>query len=181
LEELGADLVRRRVAVIASIANITATRTVAATTNIPIVFNTGLDPVQAGLVVSLARPGGHVTGITTMNAGLGTKWLGLFHDLLPSATRFAVVVNPNDSTGVPFVGNAKTAASAKGWQIEALEVSTADEIDAAFASLAQKQAEALLIAPGTLFFEHVGQFATRALRDRVPAIYAFPLLPKPVD
>ena len=89
------DLVRRRVAVIAAMGN-TATLVAAKTKTIPIVFSTGSDPVQDGLVASLNQPGGNLTGITSLNRLIGTKWLGLFHDLLPSATRFAVLTNPND-------------------------------------------------------------------------------------
>jgi len=175
LPELAIDLIRGRVAVIATNANM---RAIAATTTIPIVFNIGIDPVQAGLVASLARPGGNVTGITTLNAELGAKWLGLFHDLLPNATRFAVLVNPNDLTQTPFAGNAKTVALAKGWQIEILEASTDGEIDTAFASIAQKRAEALLIAPGALFLERRLQLAALALRHVVPAVYAIPAFPE---
>jgi len=89
------DLVRRRVAVIAAAGN-PALRAAAATATIPIVFTIGFDPVQAGLIANFARPGANITGITTLNNVIGTKWLGLFHDLLPSATRFAVLTNPND-------------------------------------------------------------------------------------
>ena len=89
------DLVLRRVAVIAAMGN-PATRVAAMIKTIPIVFTIGTDPVQAGIVAGLARPGANITGITTLNALVGTKWLGLFHDLLPSATRFAVLTDPND-------------------------------------------------------------------------------------
>jgi len=174
LPELAADLVRRRVAVIASLGNLSGTRAIAATSMIPIVFNLGFDPVQAGLVASLARPGGNVTGITTMNAELGPKWLGLFHDLLPSATRFAVLINSNDPTQDTFTEGLKATALAKGWQIEILDAHTDSEIDTAFASYVQKRAEALLIAPGQLFLERRVQLATLATRHAVPAIYAIP-------
>jgi putative ABC transport system substrate-binding protein len=113
-----------------------------------------------------------------MNTELGAKWLGLFHDLLPSATRFAVLVNPKDPTQDPFAGNAKTAALAQGWQIEILDASTDGEIDVAFASLIEKRAEVLLIAPGVLFFERRLQLAALALRHAVPTIYAIAAFPE---
>jgi putative ABC transport system substrate-binding protein len=175
LPELMVDVARKRVAVIAYNGD---TRALATITTIPIVFNIGFDPVQADLVASFARPGGNVTGITTMNTELGAKWLGLFHDLLPSATRFAALVNPNDPTQAPFAGNAKIAALAKAWQIEILEASTDGQIDTAFAIFAQKRAEALLIAPGSLFLERRSQLAALALRHAVPAIYAIPAFPE---
>jgi putative ABC transport system substrate-binding protein len=153
-------------------------RLLAGTKTIPIVFNIGIDPVQAGILTSLSRPGGNVTGITTMNTELGAKWLGLFHDLLPGAKHFAALVNPNDATQTPFAGNAKTAALAKGWQIEILEASTDGEIDAAFMSLVEKRAEALLIAPGALFLERRFQLAALALRHAVPTIYAIAAFPE---
>ena len=112
------DLVRRRVAVIAATGSDTPTRVAAATSTIPIVFTSGFDPVQAGLVASLARPGANITGITTLNALVGTKWLGLFHDLLPSATRFTVLTNPNDRGEESIAENIRPVASAKGWQIQ---------------------------------------------------------------
>jgi putative ABC transport system substrate-binding protein len=167
------DLVRRRVAAIAATGN-TVTRVAAATKAIPIVFTVGIDPVQAGIVTSLARPGANITGITTLNGVIGTKWLGLFHDLLPSATRFAVLINPNDRDEESIAENIRPVASAKGWQIETFEAATNDEIDAAFASLVQQRAEALMIAPGAFFRQHLVKLATLATRRAIPAIYPIP-------
>ena len=168
-------MVRRRVTVIASLGNISGIRAAAAATStIPVVFSTGGDPVKDGLVASLARPGGNVTGVTTLNGQLGATWLGLFHDLLPSATRFAVLANPNDPTQDTFTEGVQAAGLAKGWRIEILDASTGGEIDTAFANLVQKRAEALLIAPGALFLERRVQLATLAARHAVPAIYAIP-------
>ncbi len=141
LLEMIDDLARRRVAVIVATGNPVA-RVVAATKTIPIVFAIGFDPVQAGIVASLARPGANITGITTLNSLIGTKWLGLFHDFLPSATRFAVLINPNNPVGESIAENIRPAASAKGWQIETVEAATNDEIDTAFASLVRQRAEA---------------------------------------
>jgi putative tryptophan/tyrosine transport system substrate-binding protein len=170
LPEMIDDLVRRRVAVIATAGN-PATRVAAATRIIPIVFAIGFDPVQAGIVASLARPGANITGITTLNALIGTKWLGLFHDLLPSATRFAVLINPNNRDEESIAENIKPAASAKGWQIETVEAATNDEIDTAFASLVRQRTEALMIAPGALFRQRLQKLATLATRHAIPAIY----------
>src|SRR6516225_1113351 len=164
------DLVQRRVAVIAATGDLAA-RVAAATKTIPIVFTFGFDPVQAGIVASLARPGANITGITTLNALIGTKWLGLFHDLLPSATRFAVLTNPNNRDEESIAENTKAVASAKGWQIETVEATTNDEIDTAFASLVRQRAEALMIAPDALFRQRLVKLATLATRHAIPAIY----------
>jgi putative ABC transport system substrate-binding protein len=166
------DLVHRRVAVIAATGE--ATRVAAATKTIPIVFTIGFDPVQAGIVASLARPGANITGITTLNSLIGTKWLGLFHDLLPSATRFAVLINPNNRDETPIAQNMRPEALAKGWQIETVEAATSDEIDTAFASLVRQRAEALMIAPGALFRQRLVKLATLATRHAIPAIYPIP-------
>jgi len=167
------DLVNRRVAVIAATGD-AATRVAAATRTIPIVFTIGFDPVQAGIVADLGRPGANITGITTLNALIGTKWLGLFHDLLPSATRFAVLINPNHRDEESIAENIRPAASTKGWQIETVEASTNDEIDAAFAGLVQQRAEALAIAPDALFRQRLVKLATLATRHAIPAIYPIP-------
>ena len=173
LPEMIDDLVRRRVAVIAATGN-PATRVAAATKTIPVVFTIGFDPVQAGIVSSLARPGANITGITTLNGLIGTKWLGLFHDLLPSATRFAVLINPSNRDEESIAENTKQVASAKGWQIETVEATTNDEIDTAFASLVRQRTEALMIAPGALFRQRLLKLATLATRHAIPAIYPIP-------
>ena len=151
-----------------------ATRVAAMIKTIPIVFTIGFDPVQASIVASLARPGANITGITTLNRLIGTKWLGLLHDLLPSATRFAVLSNPNDRVEETIAENTRPVASAKGWQIETVEASTIDEIDGAFASLVRQRTEALMIAPGALFRQRLLKLATLATRHAIPAIYPIP-------
>jgi putative ABC transport system substrate-binding protein len=173
LLEMIDDLVRRRVAVIAATGS-PAARAAAAIKTIPIVFAIGFDPVQAGIVASLARPGANITGITTLNSLIGTKWLGLFHDLLPSATRFAVLINPNSPDGDSIAENIRAAASAEGWQIETVEAATNDEIDMAFASFVRQRTEALMIAPDALFRQRLVKLTTLATRHAIPAICPIP-------
>jgi putative ABC transport system substrate-binding protein len=174
LPELAADLVRRRAAVIVAPGTLgTAQAVKTATSTIPIVFASGVDPIQAGLVSSFNRPGGNVTGVSTMNVDLGAKWLGLLHDLLPSATRFAVLVNLGDRLGAEaLIKDVQAAASTMGRQIEVLYASSDRDIDTAFANLVQKHIEALLIQPNALFLERRVQLATLALHHAIPAIYA---------
>src|SRR5215813_13581928 len=147
LPELAADLVRRHVAVIVAPQSTAAVMEAkAATRTIPIVFGTGSDPVQAGLVTSLNRPGGNITGITFMNVEITAKRLGILHELLPNAARFAVLVNPKNSVIAETMGKeVETVASAIGRQIEIVNASTNREIDAAFAILKQKRVDALLV------------------------------------
>lgn len=172
LPELAAELVRLRVAVIFTAGGaVAAVAGKAATTTIPIVFNIGDDPVQAGLVASFNRPGGNVTGISFMNAQLTAKRLGLLHELLPAATRFAMLVDPSNPNVASVTADAQAAASTFGGQTEVFAASTNDEIDAAFASLVQKRADALLIAAGPLFVNRRAQLATLAARYAVPAIH----------
>jgi putative ABC transport system substrate-binding protein len=153
LPELAADLVRRQVAIIASPANTGgALAAKAATTMIPIVFSTGCDPVQIGLVASFNRPGGNVTGVVSMNNELGPKRLGVLHELLPEAARFGVLVNPSNSVvGNPLIADLQAAASAIGRQIEIFNATSNSESDSAFANVAQRQVGAVLISPGPLF------------------------------
>jgi putative ABC transport system substrate-binding protein len=172
LSELAADLVRRRVAAIATPGSLAAALAAkAATTTIPIVFEIGGDPVQLGLVASLNRPGGNVTGFSSISAELWPKQLGLLHELLPGASRFAVLVNPNRPGVETQVSDAKAAATGIGRQLEMLYASTNRDIDAAFASLAQKQVDALLVGADPLFTGRRVQLVTSAAHHRVPAIY----------
>jgi putative ABC transport system substrate-binding protein len=170
LPELAADLVRRRVAVIATPNGAPAALAAkTATTTIPIVFNSIGDPVQVGLVASFNRPGGNVTGVTSMALDLGPKRLGLLHDLLPVATRFAALVDSN--TARFAIADLRAAASAIGAQIEVLVANTSGEIDAAFASLLQKRADALMLMTSPLFGARRQQLAALAARHAVPVMY----------
>ena len=170
---VAADLVRRRVAVIVAPGSVAAALAAkAATTAIPIIFGIGTDAVQAGLVTSLARPDGNVTGVSYMQGELAAKQLGLLHELLPGAARFAVLVNPNNRLVTEnTITGLQAAISDIGAQIEVLSAGSNRDIDAAFASLVQKHAEALLVSPGPLFSNRRVQLATLASRHAVPAMY----------
>jgi putative ABC transport system substrate-binding protein len=173
LPALAADLVRRRVAVIVT-ENAATPAAKAATSTIPIVFVSGADPVEAGLVTSLNRPGGNVTGITSMSAELVGKRLGLLHELLPGAARFALLVDPGGPSTKFVTRAALAAASAIGRQIEVFSANTNRDIDIAFGSLIHKRwADALFVSANTLFFDRRVQLATLAARHAVPAIYGF--------
>jgi putative ABC transport system substrate-binding protein len=172
LPELAADLVRRRVAVIVAPGSAqTALAAKAATATIPIVFQTGADPVTLGLVASLNRPGGNVTGVSSMNADLDAKRLGLLHELLPGAARFAVVLNPKSPVTEAQIRELQTAAATISRQVEIFYASTIPEIDTAFASLVQKQAAAVLFTANVLLFALRAEVATAVARHAVPAVY----------
>jgi putative ABC transport system substrate-binding protein len=173
LPDLAADLVRRRVAVIVTPLSAPATLAAkAATTTIPIVFSTGGDPVSAGLVASLNRPGGNVTGAVTMNAELGAKRLGLLQELLPSATRFAVLVNRSSPVAEAVIADAHAAASAIGRHVDVLTAGTNREIDAAFATVVQTRTAAIFVSPDPFFAVRRAQIVVLAARHALPAIYA---------
>jgi len=172
LPALAADLVHRQVTVIAGLTTPAALAAKAATPTIPIVFETGADPVQLGLVASLNRPGGNVTGVTNISAETGAKRVGLLHELLPRAARFAALVNPNDPLlAEASIKETRAAAVAIGRQLEILTASTDGEIDSAFASIAQKRVESLLVLPDSLFSTRRVQLVIQAARHGVPAIY----------
>jgi len=172
LRELAADLVRRRVAVLVAPTDTIAARAAkAATATIPIVFGTAADPVQVGLVDSLNRPGGNVTGVTSMNTELAAKRLGLLRELLPEATRFAALVMSGSATAASVVEELRAAVSKIGGQIEVLVAGSNAEIDAAFANLVEKRIEGLLIGTEPLFANRLLQIVTLATRHAVRAIY----------
>jgi putative ABC transport system substrate-binding protein len=172
LPDLAADLVRRRVAVIVAPgtpAGVLAAK--AATTTIPIVFRTGGDPVQLGFVASLNRPGGNVTGINAMSAEVVTKRIGLLHELLPRATRFAALINSNDPNAEPVSKDLEAGVAAVGGRLELLTTTNVREIDVAFAKLVQSRPDALLIVPQGLLINRRLQIVTLATRNGLPAIY----------
>jgi putative ABC transport system substrate-binding protein len=172
LPRLVADLINRRIAVLAAVDLPSALVAKAATTTIPIVFETAADPVQGGLVAGLNRPGVNITGITNMAVELGAKRLGLLHDLLPGATRFAGLVNPdNPLIAERWIKDTQAAAAAVGRQLEFLTASTNREIDTVFESIAARRVDALLVSPDNLFTVRAAQFAAQAARHAVPTIY----------
>ena len=172
LPELAADLVRRRVAVIATPgSSLAAVAAKAETATIPIVF-AGSDPVQLGLVPSLARPGGNVTGFATMTDELGAKQLGLLHELVPRAERFAVFFNPESTSSPTMIARIREAASTLGRTIEFVPASNAQGIVAGFASLVEKRIDALLVHANPFFGSRRVQLALFAARHAIPAIYA---------
>ena len=170
LPSLMAELVHRRVAVIATPGQTAAAQAAkAATTTIPIVFGVGEDPVKLGLVSSLARPGGNVTGINYFVQEALAKRLGLLHELVPNAVRITVLVNPaNAPVAEVILRDVPEAARGLGLQIRVLNASTSGEIEAAFATLERDQADALFIAPDGFFTGRTSQFVTLASRDRIP-------------
>jgi putative ABC transport system substrate-binding protein len=175
--ELAADLVRRRVSVIATPGSAAAALAAkAATATIPIVFGVGSDPVQEGLVASLNRPGGNVTGINFFTVELVAKRTELLRELVPAAKRLAVLVNPTDPEGYQTLRDAQAAAS--GQQIVAIEAASGRDIDAAFTRMAREQVDALFVAPGTFFNTRRVQLAILAARHALPAIYSVRAYPE---
>jgi putative tryptophan/tyrosine transport system substrate-binding protein len=174
LPALMADLVRRQVAVIATPgSNVATLAAKAATATIPIVFGVAEDPVQLGLVASIARPGGNATGINFFYNEVMAKRLRLLHDLMPKAVRIAVLVNPADaSTTESTLREVQQAAPTLGLQIQVLNATTIGEIDAAFATLARERPDALFVAPDGFFASRRMQFATLTARDKMPAAYS---------
>jgi len=168
-----ADLVRRRVAVIAIPGSKPAVLAAkAATTTIPIVFGVGEDPVRLGLVANLARPGGNATGVNFFVGEVEAKRLRLLHDMVPKAVRVAVLVNPaNVSNTETTLHIVQEAAHTLGLQIEIVNATTISEIDAAFASFARERPDALFVHPDGFFVSRAVQFATLAARDKIPAAY----------
>jgi putative ABC transport system substrate-binding protein len=174
LPSLMADLVRRGVAVIATPGgNYAAQAAKAATTTIPIVFGVGDDPIKLGLVTSLGRPGGNATGINYFVQEVNTKRLGLLHDLVPKAVRFAVMINPANVPSYEVnLREIPEAARAIGLQIQILNAGTSREIEAAFATIVRDRADALFVAADAFFGTRSVQFATLAARHVIPAAYS---------
>jgi len=172
LPALVAELVRRPVVVIAATGgNASALAAKAATTTIPIVFGVAEDPVRLGLVASLARTGGNATGVNFFVDELGSKQLGLLHELLPASSRVGLLVNPN-ATGTEIVTKDVTAAASTfGLQIEVVQASDTREVDSVFATLARHKTEALLVGPDAFFVSRRLQLAVLSARHAMPAVY----------
>ena len=172
LPALAADLVGHKVDVIVASGGPSPTRAVKnVTSTIPIIFATGGDPVADGLVASLARPGGNLTGVSFLIIELNPKRFELLSELVPQAKVIALLVNPNLRTTEREMRDVQEAARANGVQLHILKASTESEIDAAFAALVQRQAGALIVAADTFFFSRREQIVALAARHAVPAIY----------
>jgi putative tryptophan/tyrosine transport system substrate-binding protein len=172
LPALAEDLVERQVAVIVTGGgDITALAAKAATAKIPIVFNGAEDPVRAGLVASLNRPGGNITGVTSLLGALGEKQLGLLRELVPGAAMIGMLVDPNDPWIASETTSAQAAARSVGQQLIVLRASSEREIDAAFAILVQQRAGALLVVASPFFVTRADYLIALAARHALPAIY----------
>ena len=174
LPELAADFVRRKVTVIVAPGSVVAAlAAMAATKTIPIVFETGVDPVGAGLVKSMNRPEGNITDITSLNAHVAPKRLELMQELLPKAKRFAVLVNPANQANLDMtIKGSEAPARALGLQLHFLNASTEHDIESAFEKLAQLEVGGLIVAADIFFNSRAQQFAALTLKHRVPAVHS---------
>jgi putative ABC transport system substrate-binding protein len=173
LPELAADLVQLRVAVIVAAGLLPALAAKAATTNIPIVFVVGDDPVQLGLVASLNRPGGNLTGFNVFDGELGAKALALLHELVPSTATIGFLENPNNPKFELTTRDVLAAAPVVGLKVQILKASTDREIDAAFASLGQARTGALLVGGDPFFNNRIERLIELAARHAIPTMYLF--------
>jgi ABC-type uncharacterized transport system substrate-binding protein len=173
LPALFADLIRRNVALFATPGTVPTRAAKAATSTIPIIFGVGEDPVQLGLVASIAQPGGNATGINFQTSEVAAKRLLFLHDMLPKAGRIAVLVNPrNTLIAKSTVRDLQKAGPTMGLQVQIFNASTIGEIDAAFAAIVRDRADALFVAPDAFFGSRRAQLVTLSARDRIPAIYS---------
>jgi putative ABC transport system substrate-binding protein len=174
LPALAAELVHGQVAVIAAIGGLPAALAAKeATTTTPIVFMTGADPVAVGLVASLSRPGGNVTGVSALNVEVVPKQLELLLELIPTASVFAVLINPSSPLAETLLQTLRAAARTLGRQLHVVQASTERDFDPVFASLAQLRVGGLVITPDAFFLGHSEQLAVLALRHAVPAIFQY--------
>jgi putative ABC transport system substrate-binding protein len=175
LPEMAADLTRRGVSVIAATGGVpSALAAKAATTTIPVVFTTSGDPVQLGLVASLSRPGGNVTGVTALSVEVGPKQLEVLHELIPAQTVMAALVNPtNPALAQTITRDLEAAARTLGLDLHVLHASTDRDIEMAFTTLLQMQAGGLVITPDSFFISRIKQVAALTTRHSVPAIYGY--------
>ena len=171
LPELAAELVRRQVAVIAATSTNPAFAAKAATTTTPIVFVVGEDPVRLGLVASLARPGGNLTGINILSGELAAKRLDLLREMVPGAARIAVLVNPANVMTENALRDVAAAARVMGLQIQVLNASTSGEIDAAFATFVRERPDAIFVGLDVFFISRRAQLVNLASRHALPATY----------
>jgi putative ABC transport system substrate-binding protein len=175
LAELAAQLVHDQVAVLVGAGGTASALALkAATKSIPIVFGIAADPVTSGLVASLNRPGGNVTGVTSLNIEVGPKRLELLHELMPSATSIALLVNPAvPALAGPIARASQPAAQALGLKLHLVHANSERDFESAFADLIQLHVDALVIAPDNLFTAHSEQLGALTLRHALPAVYEF--------
>ena len=173
LPALAADLVRRRVAVIVLNSSEGARAAKAATTTIPIVFAAGGDPVAMGLVASLNRPGGNLTGTAILESELAPKRLQLLHELIPDAALFGVLADPAYPTTQSFIKDLQAAARTLGLQLVVVNARTDSDLETAFATLSQQRVGAVLVSPSTFYNRRMEQLAALAARRALPAIYSY--------
>jgi putative ABC transport system substrate-binding protein len=172
LPELAADLVRRRVAVIATPGSTPASIAAkTATSTVPVVFGVGANPVTMGLVKSLNRPGGNVTGVSSMNGEIGSKKLSVLRELAPQAAHYFAVLNPTSALAKPFLDDLRHGASGLGVQVALINASSEQEIDAAFANLPRQPGNVMLFAPDSLFYIRRAEIAALMMRYAVPGIF----------
>jgi ABC-type uncharacterized transport system substrate-binding protein len=171
LPAMAAELIRRPVAVMAATSTPAALAAQKATTVIPIVFTTSSDPVHLGLVASLSRPGGNVTGVTQLNVEVAPKRVELLHELVPAATIIALLVNPTNPNAGTVASDLQAAARARGLRSDVLHASTEREIESAFATLSRLHADGLVIGSDVFFNTRTEQLAALAVRHAVPTIY----------
>jgi putative ABC transport system substrate-binding protein len=173
LSEIATELARRPVSVIAAFSTLAARAAKAATTTVPIVFLTADDPVAVGIVASLSRPGGNVTGVTFVSATLGAKRLELLRQVVPNVETVAVLVDPSSSESQSLLRDIQAAARALGQQLVVLHAGTNAEIDAAFATMVQQRTGALLVTGSPFLGSRRDRLIALAARDAIPAIYQF--------
>jgi putative ABC transport system substrate-binding protein len=172
---LADELIRRRVTVITALGGFPATQAAkAATATIPIVFQGGFDPVELGIVASQNRPGGNITGVSTLNAELGPKRLELLHELVPAANIVGLLTNPTNRNAVPQLRDMQAVAGAVGVQIHAVNASTEREFDSVFARLAQLRAGGLVISNSAPFNGRSDQLGALAARHAIPTVFQSP-------
>jgi putative tryptophan/tyrosine transport system substrate-binding protein len=171
LPAMVSELLRRDVAVIAALGTPSAVAAKTATTMIPIVFGVSEDPVKLGLVTSIARPGGNATGVSYLLSELGAKQLGLLRELVPAASRFGLLVNPNNENAEAIIGDLKAAAATIGVEIDVVRATDSHEIEEAFVSLIRDKVHALVVGTDPFFYNRRVQLATLATRHALPTIY----------
>ena len=173
LPDLAADLVRMKVDVIVTNGTSAVRAAQKATTTIPIVFGSAGDPVRAGLIKSLARPGGNITGLTNMSGDLGPKHFEMLHSIVPKPSRVAVLLNPANAGAAPNLKAVQTAAQKSGVKILPVEARNAQEIESAFSTMTRENARAVLVINDAVFTQQLRQIAELAIKNRIPAIVAY--------